>query len=322
MHKQRILLQGINIEHTYEEGLIKTPVLKGVNLSIESSKITAIVGKSGSGKSTLLHILGTLDTPTKGKIIFNNTDIVSLNSKQKAKFRNQYLGFVYQFHHLLADFTALENVMLPLLIDKVDRRLVRTRALCLLKRIGLADRMNKLPCELSGGERQRVAIARALVHSPELVLADEPTGNLDEANASIVFNLFKELAQDEGAAVVMVTHDQSLANRCDQILEIVDGVIVKDYSIDHEPKVDLKTKPYKEEEATKHIAEVVQDNEIHISNDQYGYGGLDQNGIPRQSRDISKAKIVSNNHRNQMDSNQYQDSIFTDTLLKDKNLKG
>ena len=223
MHK--VLLKGRAIEHSYQEGKIKTPVLKGVDIDIEASVMTAIVGKSGSGKSTLLHILGTLDTPNKGVIYFQNTNILTLSAREKARFRNRHLGFVYQFHHLLGDFNALENVMLPLLIDKVKLSLARDRASYLLERVGLADVMRHLPSEMSGGERQRVAIARALVYSPDLVLADEPTGNLDEQNANLVFNLFRELVHDEGAAVVMVTHDRTLAQKCDHCFEIVNGVI-------------------------------------------------------------------------------------------------
>lgn len=221
----KILMKGLDIEHVYKEGKIITPVLKGVNLEIEASKMTAIVGKSGSGKSTLLHILGTLDTPTKGSVFFNDTNVTSLRSREKAQFRNRHMGFVYQFHHLLGDFTAIENVMLPLLIGNIDKKLCMERALYLLNRVGLEHLKDHFPSELSGGERQRVAIARALVHSPEVILADEPTGNLDEENASIVFKLFKELVRDEGTAVVMVTHDMSLARQCDHVFEIVGGVI-------------------------------------------------------------------------------------------------
>lgn len=223
MHK--ILLKGRGIEHAYSEGAIRTPVLKGVDLDIEASKMTAIVGKSGSGKSTLLHILGTLDSPDKGEIVFYDTDIISLSARDKAVFRNRHLGFVYQFHHLLGDFTARENIMMPLLIDGIARQLAASRADYLLERVGLADKGGKLPAEMSGGERQRVAIARALAYSPELILADEPTGNLDETNAAMVFDLFRELVRDESAAVVMVTHDTSLAARCDNVFEMTSGII-------------------------------------------------------------------------------------------------
>lgn len=223
---QKILLQGRGIEHSYQEGKIKTPVLKGIDLDIAASQMTAIVGKSGSGKSTLLHILGTLDTPSAGEIFFQETNVLKLSPKEKARFRNRHLGFVYQFHHLLVDFTALENVMLPLLIDKIERKLAYERAMKMLDSVGMSALAKHLPSELSGGERQRVAIARALVHHPELILADEPTGNLDANNAKIVFELFQQLVHEEGAAVVMVTHDQSLAQQCDCLMEIANGIIV------------------------------------------------------------------------------------------------
>ena len=222
---RNLLLKGRGIVHSYHEGKIDTPVLRGIDIDIEAAKMTAIVGKSGSGKSTLLHILGTLDTPKLGHIWFGDEDITKLSPNAQAQFRNRHLGFVYQFHHLLADFTALENVMLPLLMDNVKRSLAENRAYHLLEQIGLKEVAHHLPSELSGGERQRVAIARAVVYSPELILADEPTGNLDEANAALVFSLFKELVRDEQAAVVMVTHDMSLAQQCDNIYTIVDGTI-------------------------------------------------------------------------------------------------
>ena len=195
MHK--ILLKGRGIEHSYQEGKIRTPVLKGVDLDIEASRMTAIVGKSGSGKSTLLHILGTLDTPTKGEIFFQDVNILQLSPKEKAKFRNRHLGFVYQFHHLLGDFTALENVMLPLLIDKMEYSLAYERANYLLESVGMAQLTHHFPSQLSGGERQRVALARALGHSQDLLLADEPTGNLDENYAQVVLALLRSLGRDD-----------------------------------------------------------------------------------------------------------------------------
>lgn len=240
MHK--ILLKGRGIEHAYKEGKIETSVLKGVDLDIEASKMTAIVGKSGSGKSTLLHILGTLDTPDKGDIRFQNVSIMDMSSREKARFRNRHLGFVYQFHHLLSDFSALENVMLPLLIDNVRRSFAEHRARYLLERMGLSSVCMHLPGEMSGGERQRVAIARALVYSPDLVLADEPTGNLDENNANIVFNMFRELVRDEGAAVVMVTHDKSLAQQCDNLFEMSGGIILNGTFPDGESVIDTDSR--------------------------------------------------------------------------------
>ena len=187
--------------------------------------MTAIIGKSGSGKSTLLHILGTLDSPSSGEIYFRDLCLTRLSPAKKARFRNEKLGFIYQFHHLLGDFSALENVMMPMLIAKKPIHECRERAEQYLKKVGLAHRMNFKPSELSGGERQRVAIARALSNQPELILADEPTGNLDAQNAGEVFRLFSELVHEEQIAVVMVTHDNSLAEQADRIYTMTDGVI-------------------------------------------------------------------------------------------------
>lgn len=223
-----ILLSATNISKTYREGNHETEVLKNVNLNIYSEEVTAIVGKSGSGKSTLLHILGTLDTPTTGIIHFENKSHSYSSEDDKARFRNQKLGFVYQFHHLLGDFTALENVMMPLLINRLPEAEVARRGKEYLVKVGLGHRLNNKPSELSGGERQRVAIARALVNKPKLILADEPTGNLDAHNANEIFTLFTTLVKEEKTAVVMVTHDEQLASRCDRIYTMHDGVIKSD----------------------------------------------------------------------------------------------
>ena len=220
-----LLLTARNVSRTYTEGGLKTEVLRDVNLDMYARELTAIVGKSGSGKSTLLHILGTLDTQSGGEILFNNQSLRGLSGAERADFRNKSLGFVYQFHHLLGDFSALENVMLPLIIARSGKARALNRARGLLARVGLEDRLDYRPSELSGGERQRVAIARALVNQPELVLADEPTGNLDAQNAEQIFKIFRELTRDEGAAVVMVTHDGSLAAQCDRVYAIEDGRI-------------------------------------------------------------------------------------------------
>ena len=174
-----VILEAKNITRSYFEGKIRTDVLKGVNLAIRQDELTAIIGKSGSGKSTLLHILGTLDTPTSGEILFKGDDLCRLSGNKKAQFRNQNLGFVYQFHHLLGDFTALENVMMPLLIGNMDIKKAKATASEYLEKVGLSHRIGYRPSEMSGGERQRVAIARALAGHPDIVLADEPTGNLD-----------------------------------------------------------------------------------------------------------------------------------------------
>lgn len=218
-----IILKARNIERTYIEGKIVTPVLKDVSFDIYAGKVTAIIGRSGSGKSTLLHILGTLDQADSGELIFKGKDLLKLKEKEKALFRAHNLGFVYQFHHLLPDFSALENVMMPMLIGGIGTSIAKKRAQEYLEKVGLSSQLKAKPHEMSGGERQRAAIARALCTSPELVLADEPTGNLDVANAFAIFELFKELAHEQKSSVVMVTHDQSLAERCDEILKMDDG---------------------------------------------------------------------------------------------------
>lgn len=217
------ILQAIELTRTFHEGAIATPVLKGLTMAIPDHKLTAIIGKSGSGKSTLLHILGTLDTPSSGQLLFKDIDVLKLSDKAKAQLRATHLGFVYQFHHLLMDFSALENVALPLLIAKVPRDTAYARATEYLEKVGLQDKRHARPSELSGGQRQRVAIARALCPQPDLILADEPTGNLDEENAATVFALFEKLVRSEERAVVMVTHDLSLARRCDTIFALENG---------------------------------------------------------------------------------------------------
>lgn len=220
-----IIYKAQNIKKTYVEGKVKTQVLKGVNLEICKDEITAIIGQSGSGKSTLLHILGTLDTPDAGSLEFKGTELLKLSNQKKAQFRNLNLGFVYQFHHLLGDFTALENVMMPLLIANIPVKEAKLKAKEYLQKVGLSHRVNFRPNELSGGERQRVAIARAIVNKPDLILADEPTGNLDAQNAQEVFSIFSHLVKTEHVAVVMVTHDQNLASKCDKIYKMIDGEI-------------------------------------------------------------------------------------------------
>ena len=220
-----IILKVRNLTRTYVENKVSTAVLKGINLDIEAGKITAVTGKSGSGKSTLLHILGTLDKPTSGEIIFKGQDLTTLSNDAKAAFRNKNLGFIYQFHYLLGDFTALENVMLPSLIGGSSEKEAKEKALKILEQVGLKDRVDFHPGELSGGQRQRVAIARALCHDPDLILADEPTGNLDAANATSVFELFSSLVKEKKTTVIMVTHDETLATLCDRKVVIKDGVI-------------------------------------------------------------------------------------------------
>ncbi|MDD6205776.1 lipoprotein-releasing ABC transporter ATP-binding protein LolD [Succinivibrio sp.] len=219
------LLQAKNIIKTYNEDKIRTNVLKGVNIDIYSNELTAIVGKSGSGKSTLLHILGTLDKADSGEIIYKGEELLKLSDKKKAAFRNIHLGFVYQFHHLLSDFSALENVMMPMLIAGINKNDAKQRALELLEKVALSEKADSRPSELSGGQRQRVAIARALANNPELILADEPTGNLYEKNAQMVFSLFEKLVKEDKIAVVIVTHDNSLSEKCDRVYTMKDGII-------------------------------------------------------------------------------------------------
>lgn len=219
-----VILQANNISKTYKEGKIHTTVLSGLDLSIAAGEKIAIVGSSGSGKSTLLHLLGGLDTPTTGEVWLNQTCLTQLNETKRAKLRNQHLGFIYQFHHLLAEFTATENVAMPLLMRAdVSVEQATQRANELLKKVGLEHRLHHRPSELSGGERQRVAIARALVTNPMLVMADEPTGNLDDKNAQAVFELLSELQSSIGMALLMVTHDRQLAKQADRVLKMRDG---------------------------------------------------------------------------------------------------
>ncbi|HGJ5903430.1 MAG TPA: lipoprotein-releasing ABC transporter ATP-binding protein LolD [Arsenophonus apicola] len=210
---------------SYQDGKISTNVLKNISFSINKSEMMAILGSSGSGKSTLLHLLGGLDTPTSGEVIFNGKKISSLSTSDRAELRNQELGFIYQFHQLLPDFTALENVMMPLLIGGMTRIKAQQKADEMLAAVGLSHRVNHRPAELSGGERQRVAIARAIVNEPALVLADEPTGNLDLHNADVIFDLLLELNQQKGTAFLVVTHDLRLAGRLTRQLEMRDGYL-------------------------------------------------------------------------------------------------
>ncbi|MEB5920963.1 lipoprotein-releasing ABC transporter ATP-binding protein LolD [Franconibacter daqui] len=218
-----VLLQCDNLCKRYQEGKVQTDVLHNVSFSMNAGETMAIVGSSGSGKSTLLHLLGGLDTPTSGDVIFNGQSMSKLSSAAKAELRNRELGFIYQFHHLLPDFTALENVAMPLLIGKKKGAETESRALEMLKAVGLDHRAGHRPSELSGGERQRVAIARALVNNPCLVLADEPTGNLDARNADAIFALLGELNKTQGTAFLVVTHDLQLAKRMSRRLEMRDG---------------------------------------------------------------------------------------------------
>ena len=210
---------------TYTEGPNHVSVLEDISIDVQVGERIAIIGASGSGKSTLLHLLGGLDLPTSGSIWIDGQQLTSLSDKRRGDIRNEYLGFVYQFHHLLPEFTAVDNVAMPLLIRGEDARLSREKASKVLIDIGLQDRLDHRPVELSGGERQRAAIARALVTEPKVVLADEPTGNLDEKTADSVFSMMLELNQRVGTALVMVTHDNELAARMDQTYNLEFGTL-------------------------------------------------------------------------------------------------
>ena len=221
--QEEVILSAKNIIKDYREGALVTNVLKGVNFDVRKNELTAIIGSSGSGKSTFLHILGTLDKPTSGEILFKGENLFALSSKKLSFFRNQNLGFVYQFHHLLADFTALENVCMPMLIAGKSINLAKKEALAILDRVGLSHRVNHKPSELSGGERQRVAIARAIINKPSVILADEPTGNLDRKSAEDIFKLLLDLRKETSCSLVVVTHDNELASRFTRSVRMHDG---------------------------------------------------------------------------------------------------
>lgn len=210
-----------NVSKSFED--LDVPVLNNLSFEINASERVAILGSSGSGKSTLLHIIAGLDDPSKGNVFFNNDLITKFSDNNKSILRNKHIGFVYQSHHLLKNFSAIENVMMPLIIRRNDSLKDFNQAKKILKKLGLGNRLNHFPHQLSGGERQRVAIARAIVTSPDIILADEPTGNLDHKNANIVFESFLELTEEFKTAIVLVTHDQSLARKMNKIYHLSSG---------------------------------------------------------------------------------------------------
>jgi lipoprotein-releasing system ATP-binding protein len=225
MNNPQPVLACYDLAKTYADGNATIHILKQITLEVVAGEWIAVVGHSGSGKSTFLHLLAGLDQPTRGSVFLNGKELQKISERERCFLRNRHLGFVYQFHYLLPEFSALENVGMPLLIRGDDPKLIRERATYLLEQVGLKDRLQHRPGQLSGGERQRVAIARALVTEPFCILADEPTGNLDPDNADRVLNLFYDLQQSHQTSVVMVTHDLSIANKAKRILRLEAGTI-------------------------------------------------------------------------------------------------
>lgn len=223
MNNTPTILQAEKLCKTYHQGKMTVDVLRNIDFAIHAQETVAIVGSSGSGKSTLLHLLGGLDTLTSGRILLNEQDLAALNDRDKSQLRNQTLGFIYQFHHLLPEFSAVENVAMPLFIRGISKKTAEEEATYMIERVGLVHRVSHRPSELSGGERQRIAIARALVTKPLCLFADEPTGNLDQHNAHNVLDLMLKLNQENQTALIIVTHDHTIAQKTQKTYHLVDG---------------------------------------------------------------------------------------------------
>jgi lipoprotein-releasing system ATP-binding protein len=228
------ILSVENLKKTYQSGPQSVEVLKGINLEIQRGEIVIVMGPSGVGKSTLLHLIGGLDKPSAGSVIINNTNIFELENSKLAKFRNSSIGFVFQFHHLLPEFSAMENLMIPGMINNSNLEEIKSKSVELLDKVGLSDRINHKPSQLSGGEQQRVAIARALVNQPQLVLADEPTGNLDKRNSESLYNLILKLNKMFNQTFIIVTHNEMMTRNANKVIDLEDGKVKNIIRKDHQ----------------------------------------------------------------------------------------